>query len=90
MSPCPAEAVITSYSIHYTKLYEARDSDRRLILEQELAGEQRKLEQARKELAEQEAVRGGNSAERTAPYRDRVAVHERNLQAIQKELSGLR
>jgi len=68
----------------------ARDSDRRLILEQELAGEQRKLEQARKELAEQEAVRGGNSAERTAPYRDRVAVHERNLQAIQKELSGLR
>ncbi|MFV5212583.1 DUF4124 domain-containing protein [Azonexus caeni] len=68
----------------------ARDGDRRLILEQELAGEQRKLEQARKELAEQEAVRTGNPAERTAPYRDRVAQHERNLQAIQKELGGLR
>ena len=69
----------------------ARDSDRRHILEQELAGEQRKLDQARKELSDQEAVRGTiGGAERTAPYRDRVAQHERNLQAIQKELSNLR
>jgi hypothetical protein len=36
----------------------ARDGDRRHILEQELAGEQRSLEQAKKELAEQEALRG--------------------------------
>lgn len=69
----------------------ARDSDRRHILEQELAGEQRKLDLARKELSEQEAVRGTiGGAERTAPYRDRVAQHERNLQAIQKELANLR
>ena len=34
----------------------ARDGDRRHILEQELAGEQRSLEQAKKELAEQEAA----------------------------------
>lgn len=67
----------------------ARDGDRRHILEQELAGEQRNLEQAKKELAEQEATRGGPS-DRAAPYRDRVGQHERNIQAIQKELGNLR
>ena len=67
----------------------ARDGDRRHILEQELAGEQRSLEQAKKELAEQEAAKGGPS-DRTAPYRDRVGQHERNIQAIQKELGNLR
>ena len=67
----------------------SRDNDRRHILEQELAGEQRSLEQAKKELAEQEALRGGQS-DRTAPYRDRVGQHERNIQAIQKELGNLR
>lgn len=66
----------------------ARDNDRRHILDQELAGEQRSLEQARKDLSEQEALRG--PAERLAPYRDRVAQHERNIQAIQREISNLR
>lgn len=66
----------------------ARDTDRRTILDQELAGEQRSLESARKDLAEQEALK--LSPERLLPYRDRVAQHERNIQAIQKELSNLR
>ena len=67
----------------------ARDNDRRHILDQEMVGEQRSLEQAKKELAEQEAVRGGPS-DRLVPYRERIAQHERNIQAIQKELSNLR
>jgi hypothetical protein len=67
----------------------ARDGDRRHILEQELAGEQRNLEQAKKELAEQEATRGGPS-DRAVPYRERVGQHERNIQAIQKELGNLK
>ena len=66
----------------------ARDGDRRHILEQELAGEQRSLEQAKKELADQQAA--GSVGDRLAPYRDRVAQHERNIQAIQKELGNLR
>lgn len=66
----------------------ARDGDRRHILEQELAGEQRHLDQARKELAEQESSKA--PADRLAPYRDRVGQHERNIQAIQKELANLR
>lgn len=71
----------------------ARDNDRRHILEQELVGEQRNLAQAQRELAEQEGLRGQAGAggiDRTAPYRDRVAQHERNIVAIQKELGGLR
>ncbi len=66
----------------------SRDTDRKHILEQELAGEQRNLDQARKDLAEQEAQRA--TADRLASYRDRVGQHERNIQAIQKEMTTLR
>ena len=83
----------------------ARDNDRRRILESELAAEQKNLEQAKKDLAEQEAtvlpsermqfkggagISGGKVEERIQPYRDKVALHERNLEAIQKEISKLR
>lgn len=80
----------------------ARDNDRRRILEGELATEQASLEQARKDLVQQEAnpqpeerVKGGafNGAkveERLQPYKDKVALHERNIEAIQKELAKLR
>ena len=66
----------------------ARDGDRRMILEQELAREQRGLELARKELADQEALRP--PADQLAPYRDRIGTHERNVQALQKELGLLK
>lgn len=71
----------------------ARDNDRKHILEQEQASEQKSLEQARKELAEQEAIKSPDptrTVERLQPYRDRVSQHERNLQAIAKELSAMR
>ena len=83
----------------------ARDNDRRRILDSELAAEQRNLEQARKDLADQEGtvlpsermqfkggggISGGKVEERVQPYRDKVALHERNIEAIQKEISKLR
>lgn len=72
----------------------ARDTDRKRILEQELAGEQRNLEQARRDLVDQTAARQGNPGsgafDSLQPYRDRVAQHERNIEAIQKELANLR
>jgi hypothetical protein len=74
----------------------ARDSDRRKILEQELAAEQKSLEQAKKELAEQEAIRSGDERnyqrvlDRLQPYKDRVALHERNIEALKKEIGHLR
>lgn len=66
----------------------ARDNDRRRILEQELSAEQRSLELARKDLADQEATRV--SPDRLLPYRDRVGQHERNIQAINRELANLK
>lgn len=68
----------------------ARDNDRRHILQQELGNEQRLLDQARKELAEQEATRPAPPADRLQPYRERAAQHERNIQALQKEIGNLR
>ena len=83
----------------------ARDNDRRRILESEMAAEQKNLEQAKKDLADQEAtvlpsermqfkggagISGGKVEERIQPYRDKVALHERNIEAIQKEISNLR
>ncbi len=74
----------------------ARDTDRRRILEQEMEAEQKNLEAAKKDLADQEAVRTGDEKnyqrvlDRLQPYKDRVAQHERNIQAIQKELNNLR
>ena len=74
----------------------ARDTDRKRILEQELAGEQKNLDQAKRELAEQEALpvrsedKGTQRADRIQPYKDRVGQHERNIAAINKELSGLK
>jgi len=73
-----------------------RDKTRRLVLEKELEGEQLALEGARKELAEQEAVRYGNEKnyqrvlDRVQPYKDTVERHERNIEALTQELSGLR
>lgn len=74
----------------------ARDSDRRRILEDELASEQRALEQAQKELAEQEAVRYGDERnyqkvlDRLQPFKDKVQIHERNIEALRREISNLR
>lgn len=74
----------------------ARDGDRRRILEQELSTEQRSLDSARRELDEQESTRNGadrnsaRSAERAQPFRDKVQLHERNVEALRREISNLR
>jgi hypothetical protein len=73
-----------------------RDDERRRILEQELADETTQLAQAKEQLAAQEAVRNGNERnyerflERVQPYRDAVATHERNLEAIRREIANLK
>ena len=68
----------------------------REILEQELVTEQKLLAQAKQKLAEQEAVRGGDERnysrvlERLQPFRDTVEVHEKNVEALRRELSNAR
>ena len=80
----------------------ARDNDRRAILEQELAAEQKNLEAAKKDVTEQEAmvqpgernvgggINGAKVAERVQSYKDKVQLHERNIEAIRKEIANLR
>ena len=73
-----------------------RDADRRRILEQELANEQKLLEEARKQLAAQESVRLGSERnyqrvlDRLEPYQKQVKLHEDNIANLQKELANLR
>lgn len=73
-----------------------RDDERRRILEKELADEQQQLEAASQKLAEQEAIRTGDERnyqrylDRIQPFRDNVANHERNIEAIRREISNLK
>lgn len=61
----------------------ARDTDRRAILERELASEQASLEKAKQAL-------GPNPAQAPQMVRDTITLHERNIEALNKELSKLR
>jgi hypothetical protein len=73
-----------------------RDGDRRKIIEDELAAERRKLDEARKSLTEQESERIGGEKnyqkylDRVKPFQDEVQLHERNVDALQKELGNPR
>ena len=66
----------------------------REILERELASEEAGLAKAKDELAEQEAVRSGNERnyarvlERLQPFKDRVETHEKNVEALKRELAN--
>jgi hypothetical protein len=64
-------------------------------IEKELNQEQGMLADARQKLSEQEAVRGGDEKnyarvlERLKPYQDTVEVHEKNVEALKRELNNL-
>jgi len=64
----------------------ARDGDRRAILDKELANELQNAERARKALVDA----GGQPADRIRSLRDTVALHERNVESLKKELGNLR
>ena len=78
------------------ELQRQRDNDRQRILEQELGTETKLLEQAKKELADQEAVRLGSERnyqrvlDRLEPFQRRVRLHEDNIANLRKELSKIR
>jgi len=73
-----------------------RDTDRRKILERELANEEQLLALARKDLAEQEAIRLGSERnyqrvlDRLEPYQKKVQLHESNVANLRKEMANLR
>jgi septal ring factor EnvC (AmiA/AmiB activator) len=67
----------------------------RETIEKELSQEESMLADARKKLAEQEAIRNGNEQnyakvlERLKPYKDTAEVHEKNVEALKRELNNL-
>lgn len=73
-----------------------RDAERQRILRQELASEQKLLEQAQRELAEQESMRLGSERnyqrvlDRLEPYRDKVRLHEENIANLRRELAAVK
>jgi hypothetical protein len=75
---------------------ESRTASSREILEKELSTEEAALAKARQDLADQEAVRYGDERnyarviERLQPYKDSVETHEKNIEALKRELNNLR
>jgi hypothetical protein len=71
-----------------------RDAERRNLLDRELGDEQRGLELAKKELAEQKAKRAavatGPADTSLKPYEDRVRRHEINIDSLRKELASIK
>lgn len=80
-----------------------RDNDRRKILENELAAEQKAFELAKKDLDDVESspetfrLKGGGIGrnvaayeEKVKPLQDKAALHERNIEALKKEIGNLR
>lgn len=63
----------------------SRDSDRRAILDKELANELQNVDKAKKALFDA----GNQPAEKLQPLRDTVALHERNVESLKKELGNL-
>ena len=68
----------------------------REILEKELANEESLLAKARQDLADQEAIRTGDERnyarvlERLQPFKDNVDLHQKNVEALKRELGNLR
>jgi hypothetical protein len=72
----------------------ARDGARRRILEDELSAEEKALTQAKAQLAEQESIRTGDERnyqrvlDRLQPYKDEIERHQKNVEALRKELGN--
>ena len=73
----------------------AKDRQRE-ILQKELESEQTALAKAKQELSQQAEVRTGNEQnyarveERLRPFKDNIETHEKNIEALRRELSNLR
>lgn len=70
-----------------------RESKRAEVLAEELAREKELLTKAEAELTTQEGIRNGSEKnyqkviERLQPYKDAVALHKKNIEALHKEQS---
>jgi hypothetical protein len=100
VSSVPGTATPRPASANFPKVTDEdqrqRDTERRKILESELQAEEKALESARKALAEEDAVRYGNERnyqkklDRLQPFQEKVEQHERNVEALKKEIANLK
>ena len=94
--PSPRTATPSDFPRVNGDTQRGRDSDRRKILEQELATEQQNLDKARRALAEAEASRTADDKsyqrylDRAPGLRDGITLHERNIEALRQELANLK
>ena len=96
LSPGPAaskaSATATSTPSDFPKvssdIQRGRDNDRHAIVQRETETEQKNLGEARKNLAERDNP--ATPQDVLKPIRDRIALHERNLVELQRELSKMR
>jgi hypothetical protein len=63
-----------------------REKARRVILEQELSSELQSLSQAQKDLLAAQKIQNAN----TKPYEEKVTQHQRNVNALNKEIDNLK
>jgi hypothetical protein len=96
-APRPQGSTAEGFPKVAPQVQQQRDNDRRKILETELANEERNLLEARRVLAEQEAMRYGGEqrnaallAERLDPFQKKVKIHEDNIANLRRELGNLR
>jgi septal ring factor EnvC (AmiA/AmiB activator) len=74
----------------------SRAADRRKILEEELGDEEKRLAEAKKQLADQQAIRTGDERnyqrvlDRLKPFEESVEQHEKNIAQLKRELSAAR
>jgi hypothetical protein len=97
-APAPRAAAASPSAAGFPKVDPAtqknRDGARRRILEEELSGEEKALAQAKAELTEQEGIRTGDERnyqrvlDRLQKYKDEVDRHQKNVEALKKELSN--
>jgi len=95
VAPPPKPAAATAFPRESATERASARGRQREILEKELAAEQADLAKARQALAEQEAVRTGEERnyarmmERLQPFKDRVETHEKNIEALRRELANI-
>ena len=92
----PAQKPPASFPKESSAARASATARQRQVLESELKTEQDLLAKARQALAEQEAQRSGDERnyarviERLQPFKDNVDLHEKNVEALQRELSRVR
>jgi len=93
--PAPKTRTPASFPRETVSERVAAKTRQRETLQNELAQEESMLADARKKLAEQQAIRTGDEKnyqrvlDRLKPYQDTVEVHQKNVEALRRELSNL-